>query len=103
MAGRYDDLSQEMWGNADRNMPADYLKSVMAQINAIQPARKPVHNPDNFWERVKIVDYAKEYGTLHPREGQPTEENPFIFKMTEWYKEGLRRADEIPYFPYRLA
>lgn len=102
MAGRYDDLSQEMWSSADSNMPADYLKSVMAQINAIQPARKFIHNPDNIWERAKIADCARDYGALHPREGQPVEENPFIFKMTEWYLEGLRRANEIPYFPYRL-
>ena len=75
----------------------------MAQINAFQPARKPKHNPNNFWERVKIAEHAKEYAKLHPREGQPEEENPFVFKMTEWYLEGLRRANEIPYFPYRLA
>ena len=100
MAGHYDDLPQEMWSSADSNMPSDYLKSVMAQINAIQPARKFVHNPNNILERAKIADCARAYGALHPREGQPDIWS--YTNMREWYLEGLRRANEIPYFPYRL-
>lgn len=100
MKGRYDDLSQEMWGVADDDIPQDYLKAIVAQT---LPKSKPLHDPDNFWERLKIAEMAREYAKFHPREGQPDEENPFIFQMSKWYKEGLRRAKEIPYFPYRLA
>lgn len=100
MKGQYDDLSQEMWGTADDNMPADYLKAVVAQM---LPKSKPIHDPDNFFERVKIAEMAMEYGRHNPREGQPVDKNPFCPSYKAWYLEGLRRAREIPYFPYRLA
>lgn len=98
MKGRYDDLSQEMWGVADDDIPQDYLKEIVAQT---LPKCKPLHDPNNIWERAKIADRAREYATFNPREGQPdiwSDTN-----MREWYFEGLRRAKEIPYFPYRLA
>ena len=97
MKGRFDDLPQEHWDRACDHMPQDYLDSVMAQIG--KPP-KFIHDTQNIWERANIANLAREFGKLNPREGQPDIWS--YTNMREWYLEGLRRADEIPLFPYRI-
>ena len=82
MKGRYDDLGQESWDSACDNMPRDYLDDVMAQINAIQPAKpRPADCLDSIQQC--IAADAKIFGRQFPREGQPAFDAP----LTEWYRE----------------
>ena len=99
MQGQYDDLAQESWDSACDRMPQDYLDNVMAQIGK---PRKSIHDPDNIYERARIADCAREFGKFHPRVGQPELYPVGYSNMREWYLEGLRRADEIPLFPYHI-
>lgn len=85
MTGRYDDLSQEMWGVADDFMPQDYLAGVMAQINAIQPARRPSPKTDadlDGSDKLKALE-GRLAGREMPRFGQPSFDAPLV----EWYHE----------------
>ena len=86
MKGAYDDLSQEMWGRADDDMPKEYLDDVLAQIEAIQPSRpRPAESLDSIQEMVAVE--AKTFGKQYPREGQPALDAPLI----EWYRENQLR------------
>ena len=86
MKSAYDDLSQEMWGRADDDMPKEYLDDVLAQIEAIQPSRpRPAESLDSIQQMVAVK--AKTYGRQRPREGQPAFDAPLI----EWYRESQLR------------
>ena len=82
------DLSTELfWGSADENMPQEYLDGVMAQINAIQPAKpRPADYLDSF-QRIEAIRTRNE-ARQRPREGQPSFDAPLI----EWYREHQLRT-----------
>lgn len=86
MTGAYDNLSQERWGRADERMPQEYVDSVLAQIEAIQPSRPyPADHLDSIQQMVAVK--AKVFGKQFPREGQPAFDAPLI----EWYRESQLR------------
>lgn len=90
----FDQFGQEHWDSACDNMPQEYLDDVMAQIDAIQPARFILDNydPKNIWDRKHIAEIARDFALYHPREGQPDLQTQ---RITPWFEEGLLRQDEI--------
>lgn len=82
MKGRYDDLSQEMWGVADDDIPQDYLKAIVAQT--LPPKRRePVSDSDlDGSDKLKAI-WARLKGREMPRFGQPS----FDAELVEWYRE----------------
>lgn len=89
MQGRYDDLSQETWNSADDNMPQDYLQGVLAQIKAIQPARRlPKTDAElDGSDKLHAIE-ARWKAREMPRNGQPSFDAPLI----EWYHEYYFRS-----------
>lgn len=87
-------FGQEHWDSACDNMPQDYFNSVMAQIDAIQPARFifDSYDPKNIWDKKHIAEIARDFALYHPREGQP---DFCERRITPWFEEGLLRQDEI--------
>lgn len=82
MKGRYDDLSQEMWGVADDDIPQDYLKAIVAQT--LPPKRRePVSDSDlDGSDKLKAI-WTRLKGREMPRFGQPS----FDAELVEWYRE----------------
>lgn len=82
MKGAYDDLSQEMWGRADDDMPQDYLDAILAQCTP--KCREPQNNAElkAFGDELKAIE-GRVMGRRQPRFGQPAFDAPLI----EWYRE----------------
>lgn len=100
MTGRYDDLSQEMWGRADSDMPQEYLDGVMAQIKRSQPVkcRFDTYDPKNIWDKQYLANLARDYSLSHPREGQPG----YSAGTDAWCAEAFKREPELRNYLYRL-
>jgi len=81
MTGAYDDLSQEMWGRADTDMPQEYLTGILAQI--MPKRREPQTDADlDGGDKLKAI-YGRLQGMQMARYGQPDFDAPLI----EWYRE----------------
>lgn len=86
MTGRYDDLSQEMWGRADADMPQEYLDAVLVQI---MPPKRTVRTDADLdgSDKLHAIE-GRLQGKQMPRFGQPNFDAPLV----EWYHEYKYRS-----------